>query len=104
MNLEDFTAEALRPHVGSHFHVSGPEGQAVDLLLEEVKVTTHEQHPSSQLARDPFSLFFVGPAQAFLRQSIYTVQHDALGGTWQIFLVPVAQRTAGEFLYEAAFT
>jgi hypothetical protein len=103
MNLEDFTADALRPHVSSHFHVSGEQGEAVDLLLEEVKVT-QEKHLSPRGKRDSFSLFFVGPAQPFMRQSTYTVQHDTLGGPWPMFLVPVGQRNTGEFLYEAAFT
>lgn len=103
MNLEDFTAEALRPHVGSRFHVSTEGGALADLELEEVKVT-HEKHVLPGMNRDSFSLFFIGPPQPFLQQSTYDVQHDALGGPWQVFLVPVGKRQSGEYLYEAAFT
>ena len=101
MNLEDFTAAALRPHTGSHFHVTTPDGQQYELLLEEVKVVL-EKHVEPRMQRDSFSLFFVGPEKVYLQQSIYDVTHDALGGPWQIFLVPVGQR-GGVFLYEAAF-
>ena len=102
MKLEEFTAAALRPHTGSHFHVKAENGQTVDLLLEEVKVVL-EKHVSPRMQRDSFSLYFVGPDNVYLTQSIFEVSHDELGGPWSIFLVPVGKRDAA-FLYEAAFT
>lgn len=103
MNLENFTADALRPHVGSNFQVGFQDG-SVDLLLEEVKGMTYEQHANARTTREPFSLFFIGPAQPVMEQSIYPVRHDSLGGPWELFLVPVARRRGGEILYEAAFS
>ncbi|HEX2061904.1 MAG TPA: hypothetical protein VHK90_14280, partial [Thermoanaerobaculia bacterium] len=78
------------------------DGQSFDLLLEEVQVVL-EKHVSPRLRRDSFSLFFVGPPNAYLRQSTYQVAHDVLGGPWLLFLVPVGRRN-DTFLYEAAFT
>jgi hypothetical protein len=102
MNLEEFTADALRAHVGSHFHVQLEDGRVFDFTLEEVKVV-HEKHVSPLKKRDSFSLFFVGPENVYLPQLTYTVSHDALGGPWSIFIVPVGRRE-NAFLYEAAFT
>jgi hypothetical protein len=102
MKLEEFTAAALRPHTGSHFHVKTQDGQSVELLLEEVKVVL-EKHVSPRMQRDSFSLYFVGPDNVYLQQSMYDVSHDELGGPWAMFLVPVGQRGAA-ILYEAAFT
>src|SRR5688572_4205660 len=75
MNLEQFTADALRAHVGSNFHVTLEDGRVFDLVLEEVKVV-NEKHVSPLKKRDSFSLFFVGPEDVFLAQSTYTVSHD----------------------------
>lgn len=103
MNLEEFTADILRPHVGSNFHVTVEDGRVFDLVLEEVQVV-HEKHVSPLKKRDSFSLFFAGPENVYLPQSTYTISQDDLGGPWVIFIVPVGRREPGVFLYEAAFT
>ena len=102
MNIEEFTADALRPHVGSMFHVTLEDGRVFELMLEEVKVVI-EKHTSPLRNRDSFSLYFVGPENVFMRQYTYTVSHDDLGGPWPLFIVPVGRRD-GTFLYEAVFT
>ena len=102
MNLEQFTADALRAHVGSNFHVTLEDGRVFDLVLEEVKVV-NEKHVSPLKKRDSFSLFFVGPENVHLPQYTYDVSHDQLGGPWPVFIVPVGRRE-NAFLYEAAFT
>ena len=102
MNLEDFTADTLRSHVGSNFHVTLEDGQVVELLLEEVNVVV-EKHVSPRMNRDSFSLYFVGPDNLYMSQATYNLSHDALGGPWAVFVVPVGRRGA-PFLYEAAFT
>ncbi len=102
MNLDEFTADGLRPHVGSTFHVTLEDGRVFDLMLEEVKVVT-EKHTSPPRSRDSFSLFFVGPDNVLMQQHTYTVSHDQLGGPWPIFIVPVGRREA-TFLFEAVFT
>lgn len=101
MKVEEFTAEAFRPHVGSVFRITTATGETHDLILDEVKVVL-EKHVSPRMKRDAFSLFFVGSATA-LPQHTYTVSHDALGGPWLLFLVPVARNAQGVYEYEAAF-
>ena len=102
MNLEDFTADIVRSHVGTNFHVKLDDGQVVELLLEEVKVV-QEKHVTPRQNRDSFSLYFVGPDNLYMSQATYHLSHDELGGPWPIFVVPVGRRGA-PFLYEAAFT
>lgn len=102
MKLEDFTADIVRAHVGTNFHVNLEDGQVVDLLLEEVSVV-QEKHVTPRKNRDSFSLYFVGPDNLYMSQATYSVSHDDLGGPWPLFVVPVGRRGA-PFLYEAAFT
>lgn len=104
MNLDEFSAEAIRPHVGTNFHVNLEDGQTFDILLEEVKVM-NEKHVSPRMKRDAFSLFFVGSNNVLMQQYTYSITHDDLGGPWPMFIVPVGRReSTGQFLYEAAFT
>ncbi len=51
--------------------------------------------------QEVFSLIFLGPAEHFLSQGTYQLDHPKLG-TLEIFLVPVGQ-LAGGFQYEAVF-
>lgn len=101
MKVEEFTADAFRPYVGTAFHV-GEGDKNVDLELEEVKVM-YEKHVSPRKLRDSFSLYFIGPNDVYLSQATFDVTHDELGGPWKIFIVPVGRR-GDLFLYEAAFT
>jgi hypothetical protein len=101
MKIEEFTADGVRAHVGSMFHVTLEDGRVFDLMLEEVKVVV-EQHTSPLRKRDSFSLYFVGPESVYMPQGTYAVSHDELGGPWHIFIVPVGKRE-GTFLYEAVF-
>jgi hypothetical protein len=48
---------------------------------------------------ESFSLLFQGPAEPFLPQAIYPLEHAQLGA-FALFLVPVGKNAAG-FLYEA---
>ena len=71
-------------------------GQAVgDFALTEVK----EFATSAQV--EQFSLFFLGPPGAPLRQGLYQLTHEQLGAL-EIFLVPIGQDPAG-VQYEAVF-
>jgi len=78
MKLEDFTADLVRAHVGTNFHVTLDDGQVVELLLEEVKVV-EEKHVKPRQNRDSFILYFVGPDNLYMSQATYNVAHDELG-------------------------
>lgn len=103
MELSEFSADKLRPHVGSTFHLMFDDGRFVDLTLTEVQVRL-EKHHSAQMKRDSFSLFFKGPAGAYIQQGAYSTTHDELGGPWPIFIVPIGRTTEGTFEFEAVFT
>ncbi|HXG59602.1 MAG TPA: hypothetical protein VNL91_11315 [Thermoanaerobaculia bacterium] len=101
MELSEFTAEAMRPHVGSTFRLVLPDGEVVDLKLTEVVVRVEKRH-SPRLKRDSFSLFFTGPR--YLRQGIYPARHEQLGGPWPICFVPLGKKEDGTIEFEAVFT
>jgi hypothetical protein len=82
-------------YVGTQFDVLGNPASAFGLTLTSVieHVKTERQ--------EVFSLFFHGPADRFMPQGIYKLNHPTLGEL-DLFLVPVGQDNQG-FQYEAAF-
>jgi hypothetical protein len=54
------------------------------------------------MTRDTYSMVFAGPADIFLPQGTYVMQHDQLGSPLQIFIVPTGKAEDG-FRYEAVF-
>lgn len=102
MQLNEFTAENVRPHIGTKFHAK-IDGQPIDLVLEKVNVVM-EKHIDSRLKRDSFALLFSGPKDAYIKQGGFEMTHDALGGPWTIFIVPVSRYDDGRFHFEAVFT
>jgi hypothetical protein len=103
MELREFTADTLRPHVGSTFRLTFDDGRSIDLTLTEVLVRL-EKHQSPHMKRDSFSLFFKGPAGAYIQQGAYATTHEELGGPWSIFIVPIGRKNDGGFEFEAVFT
>jgi hypothetical protein len=103
VELSEFTADNLRPHVGSEFHLTFDDGRSIDLTLTEVLVRL-EKHHTPRMKRDSFSLFFLGPAGAYMPQGSYATTHEVLGGPWSIFYVPVGRKESGSFEFEAVFT
>ena len=102
MNLNEFTAENVRPHIGTKFHAV-IDDQPLELVLEKVNVLM-EQHVQPHLKRDTFSLLFSGPKDLFIKQGPYEMTHEELGGPWLIFIVPVTRYDDGRFQFEAVFT
>ncbi|HEU4521838.1 MAG TPA: hypothetical protein VFT12_07540 [Thermoanaerobaculia bacterium] len=106
MTLHDLTHELFEPLVGQKFKISADdrtfEFELVD--VEVLPVRNRRRRSTSPPRRAPFSLFFVG--EPLLSQSMYPVQHDALGAEpLKIFIVPVSQLAGGEgYEYEAVFT
>lgn len=101
--LDQLTVDDFRPVVGQAFRVDA--GGAGDLDLELLAARTIEPEapavdPSGQ--RSPFALDFRGPVEPLLPQSIYRIEHDALGPL-EIFVVPIGRTEAGTD-YEAIFT
>lgn len=92
------TEREFSQHVGTKFRVALDEKQ-IDLELVYVKGYPSTENERREMER--FSAFFAGPANMFLQQHIYRLQHDRMG-EFDIFLVPIGQNEEG-FQYEAVF-
>ena len=97
--LEDLTEASFQPHRGSRFHVPLEGGPGLELELAEVALYPRDTMAAPR--RAPFSLLFRGPAQAFLPQRIYRLQHPEMGEL-DLFLVPI-RRDGDTLVYEAVF-
>jgi hypothetical protein len=97
---ERLTQEAFTQHLHTQFRVRLGEEGAMLLELDEVKPFPTLSHSSSDLER--FSLYFYGPGDVYLPQSIYRLEHEQMGEL-DIFLVPIARNERGH-RYEAVFS
>ncbi|HEV7768222.1 MAG TPA: hypothetical protein VGQ76_24685 [Thermoanaerobaculia bacterium] len=102
MELQDFTAENMHPHIGTTFHATIDE-QDVPLVLEKVNIVL-EKHIEPRMKRDAFNLLFSGPKDIYIKQGAYPMTHEGLGGPWDIFIVPISRYDDGRFHFEAIFT
>jgi len=96
---EKLTEEAFARQLNSKFRVRADTPRPVELELVEVKGWRSGAAEQGGLER--FSLFFSGPADIYLPQGSYSLEHEQLG-VLDIFLVPVA-RTPEGLRYEAVF-
>lgn len=96
MNLEDVTLAMFEPLVGDTFALDAGAGEPLELVL--TAATPAGEQPGG---RAPFSLAFHGPREPLLPQSIYRLEHAALGAL-EIFVVPLGQ-DADATRYEAIF-
>lgn len=92
---EFYTKEEFAEHLNTKFHIPLQPSGAVELELLEVVSTL------STPRQEQFSIFFRGPANIYLPQRIYHMQHDAMGEL-DLFIVPVGREPEG-FRYEAVF-
>ena len=56
---------------------------------------------NEQTGMERFSAFFRGPGDRYLRQKVYSFEHEQMGA-FEIFLVPVSQ-DQNDYRYEAVF-
>ena len=91
--------EAFRENLNTKFRVRAEAPRPVELELVEVK--SYEPGENERRGMERFSLFFRGPADIYVPQGTYTLEHERLGAL-DIFIVPVA-RDADGFLYESVF-
>ena len=93
---EHLTRDSFSAQLNTKFRFGGGTEKIVELELVEVQT-----HGDVTGQTERFSAFFRGPLDHFLPQSIYRMQHEALGDA-EIFIVPIRQDSAG-FYYEATF-
>ena len=91
------TEEEFSQHLNTTFRITNP--QPIELELTQVKGYLSNAHEQTGMER--FSAFFHGPGDRFLRQGIYSIEHEVMG-EFELFLVPIAQDEKG-FHYEAVF-
>lgn len=86
---------AFEENLKTKFKASLDGVNGVELELIEIRdsISTPRQ--------EQFSLEFYGPADIFLPQQIYQIEHERIGA-FELFLVPVGQGEHG-FTYEAVF-
>ena len=95
--LQDLTPASFEAHLGTPFRIHYGGESLLEAVLYEVK--RHEQHPGPRT--EPFSVHFRSALRPSLPQSIYRMEHDAMG-TMEIFLVPIGPDAQG-MRYEAVF-
>jgi hypothetical protein len=92
------TEQEFSQHVGTRFQLTLDQ-QEIELNLTEVKGYLPGAHEQTGMER--FSVFFEGPAESYLPQTVYHLKHERMG-EFDLFLVPVAKNDQG-FRYEAVF-
>ena len=102
MQLNEITWQAMEPYVGGTFRIDLTDGNHIDLKLTDVKKVL-DQHVDPRFTRDSFSLYFLGPPNVLLPQSVYPLRHDEIDEPLHIFIVPIGKTPEG-FRYEAVFT
>ena|SRR5687767_6580130 len=105
MQLSELTFEHFEPYIGQIFLIHYEADQTLETTLVQVaKLGPEPAADQPPQRRRAFSLLFQAPMTAILRQSIYTVEHPALGSL-DIFLVPLGpDREQQGIRYEAIFT
>jgi hypothetical protein len=100
VDIGDVTVETFAGRDGERFAIQFADAE-LELTLAEV-VRPPERWGRAD-RREPFSLFFHGPAEHMLPQQTWPLDHDELGRL-DVFLVPVeARQEEGVIVYEAVF-
>jgi hypothetical protein len=96
---ENLTEENFARNLNTKFRVRAEAPRPIELELVEVKGWT--TRPEEQKGMERFSLTFLGPADIYMPQQTYTLEHDHMG-VLEIFLVPFGRDEHG-FQYQAVF-
>ncbi len=96
---EQLTEAAFAAQLNTKFRVSLGEGRDVELELVEIEGDRGGR--GREMGVERFAVRFDGPADLFLPQATYRLEHEQLGAH-DIFLVPIAQHEHG-FRYQADF-
>lgn len=96
--------DAMLSHADFAMHVDSVfllEDGDLPVPLRLTEATALHAHPGAPTPRAPFELLFVAARQDVLPQSLYTLNHDAMGRL-TIFLVPIGRDETG-VTYNATF-
>jgi len=101
--LRTLTHEQALQHVGKTFRLMHQGNAVLELSLDDAVLLMPNRPRSKRMKRDPFSLYFTGPAEPLLPQGMYNLASDTLNFTG-LFLVPVGRGEDLRYEYEAVFT
>ncbi|MFL6207701.1 MAG: DUF6916 family protein [Pyrinomonadaceae bacterium] len=90
------------PLLHTEFQVHAGNSEPVPLTLVEVSDLMRTLGGEPRRGKRGFSLMFKGARTHFLPQSMYRIEHEALG-TFELFLVPIVPDDDQSFSYEAIF-
>jgi len=96
--MAELTEKEFSKHLHSTFQLSLGD-RKLELKLVEVKGYLPKENEQEGMER--FSVFFDGPGDVRLPQSVYSLT-NAMMGEFDIFLVPVSGDESG-YRYEAVF-
>lgn len=104
VSLDQLSFDQFHALLNTKFRVDSGSNQLLELEL--IETTQKKQNRPgavsvNQEEYEQFSLLFVGPADRFLEQKLYTFTHDQLGA-FQLFIVPIRQNQ-DKLYYEAVF-
>ncbi|HKS28094.1 MAG TPA: hypothetical protein VJS44_09755 [Pyrinomonadaceae bacterium] len=91
--------EVFAQHLNTKFYIP-LEQRRVELEL--VKVIGDKSSMNKIEGVERFSIYFLGPGDLLLPQSIYHMEHEAMG-EMDIFIVPIGTQE-GRYQYEAVFS
>jgi hypothetical protein len=94
----ELTEKEFSQHLRSKFQL---EVGGQDLELELIEVKGYRPQENEEAGMERFSVFFDGPGDTRLPQSVYSLTHEQMG-QFDIFLVPISGDRNG-FRYEAVF-
>ena len=99
--LQMMTAQLTEAEFSKHVNTKFRVASEPPTELELTQVKPYSSQAKEQAGLERFSIFLVGPADRYLPQRIYSVEHERMGA-FELFLVPVGKDDYG-FLYEAVF-
>lgn len=95
------TEKEFSQHINTKFRLNVERAEPIELELVEVKSYENKDKPGEHGGMERFSVFFMGPLDAFLQQATYSLSHEKMG-SFDIFLVPLCREEKG-YSYEAVF-
>lgn len=95
------TEKEFSQHINTKFRLNVERAEPIELELVEVKSYQNKDKPGEHGGMERFSVFFLGPLDAFLQQATYSLSHEKMG-SFDIFLVPLSREEKG-YSYEAVF-
>lgn len=99
MQIEELNEEVFKQHLNTKFYIPFDDKR---VELELVRVIGDKSSMDKVEGVERFTLHFLGPSDLYLPQSIYHMEHDALG-TLDIFIVPIGIQDT-RYQYEAIFS